>query len=255
MKTVVITGASKGFGFHLSKQFAINDYNVVMNSRNLNSLQHAKKEILKVNNNANIICIPADISKINSSTLIVKKTKVAFGDIDYWINNAGTLVYKHDDFMKFNEDDIYKIINTNLTGTLLGMHSAIDTMSNQIGGGVIYNITGCGSNGEIIPGYSIYAASKFPIEYISNAINKELSNTNVEVKLISPGLLYTDLYKANKNIENTMVHHLCCNPEIVAEYTFKQIEQNQKAKIGYLSGVRFLGVIFKKIASFRVSFF
>jgi len=253
MKTVVITGASKGFGYHLSKQFAIKNYNVVMNSRNSSSLQNAKECILKSNKHAKILCVPGDISKLYTSSLIAQKSRDKFGNVDVWINNAGTLVYKHDVFMNFKHEEIIEIVNTNLTGTMLGMHSAIKVMSKQLNGGVIYNITGCGSNGEIIPGYSIYAASKFPIEYFSNVINRELKYSNIEIKLISPGLLHTDLYKANKNIDNTLVHNLCCNPGEVAEYTVKEIEKNQKSKIGYLSGIRFVGVILKKIIRFRIS--
>ena len=249
-KTVVITGASKGFGYHLSKEFANNNYNVVMNSRNPSSLNVARNKILASKKDANILCVPIDISKKNSSNYLAKKTKDHFGHIDYWINNAGTLMYKHDNFINFSQDEIYDIINTNLTGTVLGMHAAIDTMLYQYSGGVIFNITGCGSNGEIIPGYSVYATSKYPIDYISDTINKELKHSNIVIKTISPGLLYTDLYKANKNIENSIVHNLCCKPEVVAKYTFNQIEKNSVNKITYLSGLRTIGLILEKIGLF-----
>ena len=236
-KTVVITGASKGFGFELSKQFAKHKYNIVMNSRNHKTLLAAKHKIVQDTgiDQSKIICIPQNINFPNSSSFIAKQSLIHFKKIDIWINNAGTLNYKNDWFCNFTNSEIHNIVNTNLTGTILGTHSAILTMKQQKSGGVIYNLTGCGSNGEIIPGYSIYSTSKNPIKYFSKTINNELKFSRICVKTISPGLLMTDLYNSNPYIQNTLIHLFCNEPDLVAEYVFSKIHNKIPKDINYFS--------------------
>tara|TARA_B100001996_G_scaffold285566_1_gene225860 strand:- start:960 stop:1775 length:816 start_codon:yes stop_codon:yes gene_type:complete len=236
-KTVVITGASKGFGYHLSKEFAKHDYNIVMNSRNSKNLALSRYKIIKDTgiHHSKIISIPKNVEYVDTSSFIVKRTLKHFKTIDIWINNAGTLNYKFDSFVNFDNFEINHILNTNLTGTILGTHAAIIAMNKQNESGVIYNVTGCGSNGEIVPGYSVYSTSKNPIKYFSKTINKELKDTNCCVKTISPGLLMTDLYKSNKYIQNTFVNYFCNEPSIVAEYVFNEIHNKNPNDINYLS--------------------
>lgn len=250
MKTIVITGASKGFGFFLSKEFAENDYNVIMNSRSLSNLEKAKLKIQKNYPRAKIYCVAKDISKQESATYIAKKTKDKYGSVDYWINNAGTLLYKYDNFKNFDNNEICQIVNTNLTGTLLGMKAAINIMEKQTNGGHIYNILGCGSKGEIIPGYSIYSTSKYPIDYMTKCVNQDLKEKqlkNIKVNTISPGIIDTDLYKYNDNLKNSIVNVFCSSPNIVAKYTFLQIHRYNLPKIEFLTPLRMIGILYNNI--------
>jgi short-subunit dehydrogenase len=233
-KTVVITGASKGFGFSLSKEFARRNCNVVMVSRSLPMLLNSRKVILDEFPNSNVVCLSADISKKKTACKISKCALDNFGKVDYWINNAATLLYKYESFNKYNENEIDTIINTNLTGVFYGIREAQSIM--KFKGGEIYNIKGSGSYGEKIPGYSLYAISKYPIQYLSEYLYLESSYNNVHIHSINPGILHTDILHSNKNIPGFIVKYFCNSPDKVADYVVSCIVNRSKSRdIDYYS--------------------
>lgn len=227
-KTVVITGSRKGFGFALSKEFARKGYNVVMNSRNLKELNKSKKIILDEYPKSKVICVPSDVSQQKSAKKISTSAIKAFGKIDYWINNAATTLYKYDDFVKLSEQDIATIIDTNFTSVCYGTLEAMHSM--KYNGGEIYNIKGCGSFGEIIDGYTMYASSKLPLIYFAKCINSELIDKNISLHTINPGIIHTDLLHRNQKIPLFVKKYLTNTPEYVSEYVVSCIENRKSAK-------------------------
>lgn len=233
-KTVVITGASKGFGLSLSKEFARRKCNVVMVSRSLPTLQKSRKNILKEFPKSKIVCLSADVSRRKSASKISRCALESFGKIDYWINNAATLLYKYDNFENYSEQEIENIINTNLTGVCYGIKAAETAMKYR--GGEIYNIKGSGSYGEKINGYSLYAISKYPIQYLTEYLNMESVQNNVNIHTINPGILHTDMLHSNKNVPEFIVKYFCNSPDVVAEYVVSCIiNRNISKDIDYYS--------------------
>lgn len=227
-KTVVVTGSRKGFGFSLSREFAKKGYNVVMNSRNLKELNKSKKLIIDEYPKSKVICVQSDISQPKSCAKIANNAIKAFGKIDYWINNAATLLYKYDDFYKLSESEISTIINTNFTGMCYGTREAINAMSYH--GGEIYNIKGSGSFGEVIDGYTMYSSSKLPLVYFSKCANLEAKHKNIHVHTINPGIIHTDLLHNNSNIPLFVKKYLTNTPEHIAEYVVACIENRKNPK-------------------------
>lgn len=90
VKTVIITGASRGIGAACARLFAKNKYNLTLVGRNEEKLAAVKQECIK-NGASSVITISQDLSRTNELHTIIDKTVESFGSIDVLINNAGTM--------------------------------------------------------------------------------------------------------------------------------------------------------------------
>ena len=88
--------------------------------------------------------------------------------------------------------DIAHVVATNVTGMMHGCRVAIAGMLAQ-GSGAVYNVEGHGSNDMILPGMSVYGASKRSVRYFTQALVQETEGTGVRIGVISPGMVVTEL--------------------------------------------------------------
>lgn len=111
-KTVLITGATGGIGRNLAKVFAINGYNLVLTSTNLEKLETLKNELLTFNNSLNIDVFVCNLNDSNSSSEIYKFTNNKNYFIDILVNNAG--FGNFGDFSKIPYEKEDELINVNI---------------------------------------------------------------------------------------------------------------------------------------------
>jgi NAD(P)-dependent dehydrogenase (short-subunit alcohol dehydrogenase family) len=88
-KTVVVTGANSGIGFHTALHFARSGANVVMACRNLEKAQRAQQAILEEVPGTNIKALPLDISELTSIREFARLFAEQIGELDILVNNAG----------------------------------------------------------------------------------------------------------------------------------------------------------------------
>lgn len=244
-KVVVITGSSRGLGYALAKEFSHKKYSVVLNGRNVKTLQQARQSIKAKYPYANVSICPCDISNVNCAKSMALNIKRKHGHIDIWINNAAISGNKRSTLSDFSCTEIESILNTNLCGTLYGCKAAYDVMTRQAHGGKIINIDGSGSNGEIIPGFLVYSTSKANIPYIGKYLDSEYQYTNVQIHTMSPGIMETEFLNTIESrtpIFNALVQH----PDVVAEIMVKQIESvnGRHKKVNIYSFSRFFMLLF-----------
>jgi len=84
------------------------------------------------------------------------------------------------------------VVNTNLTGTMYGAHTALKGMIVQ-GYGQIYNVDGYGSNDMMRTGFTVYGATKRALRYFTESLIQEAESLPVQIGRISPGMVLTDL--------------------------------------------------------------
>ena len=89
-KTALITGATKGIGYELTKLFAADSYNLVLVARNKDDLKELQKDLRK-KHNINVTIIAKDLSVPNVALEIFRETIKKQIVIDVLVNNAGTL--------------------------------------------------------------------------------------------------------------------------------------------------------------------
>lgn len=189
MKTVLITGSSRGIGAAIAKRLN-SQYNIIINYNNSKDLAFKLLYELR-ETNPNVIAIKADVSKEEDVEMMFAVAEKNFGHIDILINNAGI---SHFSLIQDIDFQTWKdVINTNLNSVFLNSKRAIPNMiSNKYG--VIINMSSIwGDFGASME--ALYSTSKGGINTFTKAMAKELAPSGIRVNAIAPGIVDTDLMR------------------------------------------------------------
>ncbi len=191
MKSVVITGSTRGLGLGLAREFLARGCKVMVSGRSERTVDAVVAELSPAESVRGLSCEISDASDVKR---LWDEARQAFGRVDMWINNAGTSTRSL--LGDATASDIERVIQVNLTGLLLASSVALRGMQAQ-GGGQIWNMEGFGSGGQTAPGMSVYGASKRAVSYLNKALSKECQDSPVQVCALSPGIVVTDLLKGD----------------------------------------------------------
>ena len=117
MKTVLITGASRGIGASIALEFAKNNYNVVISYNSSKCEGEKVKEYIEKNYKVKCLMVKCDISSEIEVSHMVDLSLKEFGNIDFLINNAS--VSMDNDIMSKSKDEFLRVVEVNLVGTFL----------------------------------------------------------------------------------------------------------------------------------------
>jgi short-subunit dehydrogenase len=191
VKTIVITGSTRGIGFGLAADFLKRDCNVVVNGRLQSAVDQAVKDLASRYPLDRMWGQPGDMTNYDQVQQLWDAARSHFGAIDIWINNAG-MAHPDLKFWELPQAEINKTVNLNIIGLMYGCRVAINQMLAQ-GSGFIYNMYGFGSTGMLRPGMSIYGTTKRAVNYFTETLVKELAGRPVKIGSLSPGMVITDL--------------------------------------------------------------
>lgn len=191
MKTIVITGSTRGIGFGLAESFLELGCAVVVSGRSEQAVQGAVEELGSRHHPERILGLPCDVQEIDQVQTLWDRSIERFGKVDIWINNAGI---NGSQVMAWElpSEEAREVFETNLLGTFHGVSVAAKGMLAQEFG-AIYNLEGLGSSGPIVPGTAVYATTKAGITHFTKALTKELKGTPLVVGSLRPGMVITDL--------------------------------------------------------------
>ncbi len=191
MKSVVITGSTRGIGYGLAEEFLRRGCAVTINGRSQTSVDKAIQTLSEPRRDVPLAGQPGDVTGLETHQALWETAVATFGRVDLWINNAG-MGHPMLNVWEMPVDMIQQVIDINLKGTILGAQTAIRGMLAQ-GGGHIYNMEGFGSNGRLRAGLSLYGTTKAAVRFLSRSLTKETHGTSVKVSTISPGIVITEL--------------------------------------------------------------
>lgn len=218
MKTVFISGASRGLGAIIAKTFASNNYNIIIN---YNKSEHEAINLKKdLESKYNIKCYlyKCDVSDELKVKEMFLKIKDEVGSIDCVINNAG--ISLDNSLTDKTYDEFMKVISVNLLGTYLVSKYSLEVLRK----GCIINIA---SNNVFVESYieSIdYDASKAGVISLTHSLARFLA-PNIRVNAVAPGWILTDMTKDldlnfKKCEEDKILLKRFAEPEEIADAVF-----------------------------------
>jgi len=187
-KTVLVTGSSRGIGKAIAYEFALLNYNVVINCvKNVNKLNDTFKQLKNINNN--ILAVQADVSNYNQVCNMYDEIENKFGSVDIVINNAGISYVGL--FNEMKPDNWKDIMNTNVNSMFNCTYKALPHMISNKSGSIINISSIWGNVGASCE--AVYSASKGAVNSFTKALAKELGPCNIRINAISCGIIDTEM--------------------------------------------------------------
>ena len=185
-KIAVVTGASKGIGAGIAKEFAEAGASVVVNyASDKQGADRVVDEITKRGGKA--ITIQGNVAKKADVEKLFSEAEKAFGKIDIVVNNAG--VYEFMPLEQVSEQQFHRMFDTNVLGILLVTQEGLKHFNEN--GGSIINISSLASS-LTPPTGVIYNATKAAVDAITRTLAKELGPRKIRVNSINPGMVVTE---------------------------------------------------------------
>ncbi|HKK42159.1 MAG TPA: SDR family oxidoreductase [Bacteroidales bacterium] len=196
--TIMITGATSGFGKAIAERFAGNGYNIIITGRRKDRLEKLSGE-LSSKRNTKVLSLEFDVRNNDEVIKSINGLPEEWKAIDILVNNAGLAVgLAHID--EGITDDWERMIDTNVKG-LLYVTKAVSPLMTKRESGYIFNI-GSIAGKEVYENGNVYCASKFAVDALSKAMRIDLLKHNIRVTHIAPGMAETEFsvvrFKGNK---------------------------------------------------------
>lgn len=187
-KIALVTGASRGIGRAIARQFAEEGAHVAFTYiHNKEKAEAVVDELEALGVKAQAYC--CDASDFAATETLIKNVLADFGRIDILVNNAGktadTLM------MRMGETQWDEVIATNLKSVYNTIHACAPVMLKQRAGSIINMSSVVGIYGNA--GQANYAASKAGIIGLTKSMAKEMGSRGIRVNAIAPGFIETDM--------------------------------------------------------------
>ncbi|MGO4273650.1 SDR family NAD(P)-dependent oxidoreductase, partial [Paenibacillus sp. TAF58] len=191
-KVWFITGSSSGFGKQFVEQLIARGEKVVATARDPKNLFELEKEIPH-----QLLVAALDVRDRDQIDKAVNAATEKFGRIDVVVNNAG---YSLKGMLEeYTEEQIQKQFEVNVFGLINVVRATLPVLKKQLSGHYLNFSSVMGTFG--VPTFSLYSASKFAVEGLSDTMAAELQSFGIKTTAVEPSLFATDF--AGRSMEHT----------------------------------------------------
>jgi NADP-dependent 3-hydroxy acid dehydrogenase YdfG len=181
---IAITGAARGIGRATAQALLRQGMKVAIGDVDLHAAQQTADEL-----GASAIALALDVTDRVSFTAFLDQAEAQIGPLDGLVNNAGIMPIGP--FLAEDDATAHRIVDINVHGVILGMKLILPRMIARGRGHVLNVASQAGKYG--FPGGATYCASKAAVINLSRAVRKELRGTGVEISIVSPVAVNTEL--------------------------------------------------------------
>ncbi len=187
-KVAVITGASRGLGLAIARVYAREGASLILAARSQAAIDPVVAELSSGGHPAaGMACDVADFDQVEAlARLAIER----FGRIDIWVNNAGVSA-PYGPTPWIEPAAFIRTCQTNILGTYNGSMAALKRFQEQRSGKLI-NLLGAGTDRPAV-NQNAYGSSKAWIRWFSTGLAKEITGSGIEVMMLQPGLMATDM--------------------------------------------------------------
>lgn len=188
IKTILITGATRGIGYATAVEAAQQQWTVILNGRDEERLSTIKEE-LQTLYGGKVHIVPYDVTDVNAVKHSFMWIKKNIGQIDAVVNNAGIMEDALIGMVK--PEQLQKTLEVNTSAAIYHMQFASRVMAKQKSGSIINVSSIIGRFGNA--GQIVYSASKAALMGATYSAAKELAPVGIRVNAVAPGFIETDL--------------------------------------------------------------
>jgi 3-oxoacyl-[acyl-carrier protein] reductase len=190
-KIALVTGASRGIGRAIAERLSREGASLVVNYvKDSGGAEAVVTGIEAAGGSA--VALQADVAISKDIQKLFDRSMEHFGRLDILVNNAGIRISK--DAVDIAEEEFDRLFAINVKGTFMACQQAARRISD---GGKIINVSSSVTR-MMLPGYSLYAASKGAVDQITRVLARELGVRNITVNAVSPGPVDTELFREGK---------------------------------------------------------
>lgn len=223
---VLVTGATSGIGYELSKIFAEQDFNLILVARNQERLVRVANEISS-SYSVQTMIITSDLSNPGAPTEIFSQLQQQRINVDILVNNAGFSEYGM--FVHTNMERELQMIQVNVTALTYLTKLVLPAMVKR-NDGKILNIASIASYGPG-PLSTVYCATKAYVLSFSEALAEELENTNITVTALCPGPTQTEFAQKAKIEDVKLFRGTVMQADEVARIGFQALMSGKRTVI------------------------
>jgi len=198
MKSVIITGTSKGIGLDTALAFGRAGYRVFATMRKPENADNFRKKIKE--ENLPITILAMDVDSDDSVESCISAILRENGPVDVLINNAG--IEHHGSVEETPLADFKAVMETNYFGVLRCVKAVLPHMRNEHKGCII-NVASVAGKIACTP-LGPYAATKFALEALSEALAHEVKPFNIRVAIVEPGIIDTQMARDIRYSSNSI---------------------------------------------------
>ena len=206
MKTVLITGGSRGIGAATARRFAAAGYRVAIN------YNRSEREALKLAEELGGTAVRADVGDPDQVQEMVDNVLDKFCQLDILVCNAGIAQQKL--FGDLTNEDWKKIFTVNVEGVFYTIRAALPHMLHRKAGRIVTVSSMWGQVGGSCE--VAYSASKAAVIGLTKALAKEIGPSGITVNCVAPGVIATEM----NALRNETPLESIGKPEDVAESIF-----------------------------------
>ncbi len=186
-RVAVVTGAASGIGRGLAAGFAARGAKLVLSDRDEEALERAGEELRA--EGAEVLAVPTDVTNRDAVFALAERTFEAFGAAHVVCNNAG--VFSYGELHRASPEEWRFVMDVNFWGVVHGVEAFVPRLAEQGEGHVVNTASMAGLVG--MRGLGVYAASKFAVVGLSEALRRDVADQGIGVSVLCPMIVATPI--------------------------------------------------------------
>jgi NAD(P)-dependent dehydrogenase (short-subunit alcohol dehydrogenase family) len=201
-KVVVVTGASKGIGFAITRAFVAEGARVVAGARSVESLKDV----------AGVLAVAVDLASPEGPASLVERAIGQYGRVDVLVNNVGGVRLRLKGFLGTSDDEFAWAMQMNFFAALRATRAALTDMVERRDGAIV-NVASVNAFFQPDSGTIDYGAAKAALVNVSKALSQEFGPRGIRINDVSPGPVATDLWLGKGGVAETVAKATGVDPE------------------------------------------
>lgn len=226
-RVAIVTGGSQGIGFAAAERLLAEGMRVALLARDPARLEDARTRLGAPE--GRLFAHSCDVADEKSVAAAVDDTLAHFGGLDVLVNSAGVSMRGRDRLDETTTEDWRRIIETNLTGTYFMIRACLPALKRSPAADIL-NVQSTASFAGT-KGVSLYAASKFGVRALTEALIEEHRGTALRITAVSPGPVATSIWDHKREPPPAETRAKMLQPADLADIVFFLLDRPRHVHI------------------------